>query len=130
MPLSVNKMITVAQLEQHCLSYKAAVKTFPFGFDTAVYKVMGKMFALHPVATGDEPLTISLKCDPDWSLLLRQHYSGITAGYHLNKKHWNSVRLDQSIPDDEIWEMITHSYNLVVSKLRKTDREKLAELPA
>ena len=70
----------------------------------------------------------SLKCDPEWSLLLREHYAAVEPGWHMNKKHWNTVVLDGTIPDDELKEMIDHSYNLVVKGLRKVDKEKLAEL--
>lgn len=102
-------------------------KTFPFDFDTAVIKVMGKMFALW--GEGDDPLTVNLKCDPEWALLLRENYAAVAPGYHMNKRHWNTVTIDGTIPNDEIWEMVDHSYNLVVKKLKKSEREQLAQLP-
>jgi predicted DNA-binding protein (MmcQ/YjbR family) len=106
-------------LRDYCLSKMGAVEEFPFGNDPAVYKVMGKMFALLPLA-GD--LTISLKCDPLWADILRQNYAAITGAYHLNKRLWNGVLIDGSIPDGEIFEMIDHSYELVVKGLTKKQR--------
>ena len=122
-------MLTIEELAIYCLNKKAAEKTFPFGPDTVVYKVMGKMFALH---SSNEPVdspSVNLKCDPDWSIMLRQHYTAVAPGYHMNKKHWNTVTLDGTIPGDEIREMIDHSYTLVVKSLKRSDRDQLAELP-
>jgi predicted DNA-binding protein (MmcQ/YjbR family) len=86
---------------------------------------MGKMFAL----VGDgEPLAVNLKCDPDEAVFLRQMYSAIEPGYHMNKRLWNTVTIDGSIPDEEIRQMVDISYNLVVKGLKKADREALTEL--
>jgi predicted DNA-binding protein (MmcQ/YjbR family) len=86
---------------------------------------MGKMFAL----VGDgEPLAVNLKCDPDEAVFLRQMYSAIEPGYHMNKRLWNTVTIDGSIPDEEIRQMVDTSYNLVVKGLKKADREALTEL--
>lgn len=112
-------MLNPTDLRQQCLNQIGAYEDFPFGEDVAVYKVMGKMFAL----ISDNG--ISLKCDPLLAQLLREKYTAITAGYHLNKTHWNSIEIDGSVPDDELIELIEHSYTLVVKKLRKVDREKL-----
>ena len=119
-------MIQEHELEQYCLAKKGTEKTYPFGPDTVVIKVLGKMFALW--GEGDRPVSVNLKCDPDWSLFLREHYAAISPGYHMSKKHWNTIVLDGSIPQEEIWEMVDHSYNLVVKKLRKADRKRLAAL--
>ncbi|MGB1251753.1 MAG: MmcQ/YjbR family DNA-binding protein [Candidatus Promineifilaceae bacterium] len=119
-------MLSERELEQYCLSKKGTEKTYPFGPDTVVIKVLGKMFALW--GAGDSPLSVNLKCDPDWSHLLREHYAAVTPGYHMNKKHWNTVLCDGSIPQDELVEMVDHSYNLVVKKMRKIDREQLAAM--
>jgi predicted DNA-binding protein (MmcQ/YjbR family) len=97
-----------------CDSQPDAVETYPFGPNTAVYKVGGKMFALVP--RNADPPTISLKCDPEWSEILRKAYDAVQPGYHLNKKHWNTITLDGSIPDDEIIELIQHSYELVARR--------------
>jgi predicted DNA-binding protein (MmcQ/YjbR family) len=109
-------------LRQYCLSRRAAVETFPFGEGVAVYKVMGKVFALLPIGSS---LQISLKCDPTLAGMLRETYPAVVPGYHLNKRHWNSVSVDGSIPEDEIYEMIDHSYQQVVKGLTKREREAL-----
>lgn len=106
-----------------CLARPGAVEDYPFGDGVAVFKVAGKMFALVPL--GDQPGSVSLKCDPDMAVELRRQYPAITAGYHLNKRHWNSVELDGSVPDDEVLDLIDHSYQLVVSRLPKATRDRL-----
>lgn len=116
-------MIDRAALRGYCLSRKSARAEFPFGPEAEVFKVMGKMFALIPVDAN--PPTINLKCDPALAEMLRQTYPTVTPGYHMNKRHWNTVMVDGSIPDDEVLEMIDHSYGLVVKGLRKADRERL-----
>lgn len=89
-----------------------AVRDYPFGEQVAVYKVNDKMFAL--IAEGSDPLRISLKCDPQLSVLLREKYETVMPGYHLNKKHWNTIILSGQLPWEEIQGFIIHSYNLVV----------------
>ena len=117
-------MLDREALRAHCLAQKAAVAEFPFGPEAEVFKVMGKMFALIP--TDDDPPTISLKCDPVLAEMLRQTYPAVIPGYHLNKRHWNTVTSDGTVPDDEVLEMIDNSYALVVKGLKKADRERLA----
>ena len=97
-----------------CASYAGAEETYPFGEGTAVYKVGGKMFALVPL--DPEPPTVSLKCEPEWSEVLRNAYAAVRPGYHLNKRHWNTIILDGTIGDDEIVELIQHSYELVTAR--------------
>lgn len=109
-------------LDDYCLSRRAATREFPFGDDVAVYKVMGKMFALIPVGGA---LSISLKCDPVRAEMLRATYPAVTPGYHLNKRLWNTVTPDGSIPDDEVLELIDHSYEEVVAGLTKAQRKAL-----
>ncbi len=109
-------------LRAYCLAQKAAVEDFPFGDGVAVFKVMGKVFALLPVSGTPH---ISLKCDPDLAIMLRETYPTVTPGYHLNKKHWNTIDVDGSIPADELKEMIEHSYAQVVKGLSKAEREQL-----
>ena len=94
-----------------------AVEDYPFGDEVAVFKVAGRMFALLPL--GEVPGSVSLKCDPDLAVSLRSRYAGIRPGYHLNKRHWNTVTLDGSVPDEEVLELIEHSYDLVVAGLTK-----------
>jgi predicted DNA-binding protein (MmcQ/YjbR family) len=97
-----------------CAERPGAVETYPFGPNTAVFKAGGKMFALIPHDA--EPPRINLKCDPEWSEVLRNAYPAVVPGYHQNKKHWNTITLDGSIPDDEIEELIQHSYELVTAR--------------
>lgn len=107
----------------YLMSKKGAFEDRPFGPETAVYKVVNKMFAL----IGDgEPLQINLKCDPDEAIFLRQMYSAVQPGYHMNKRHWNTVTIDGTVPDEEIRQMVDSSYNLVVKGLKKRDREALS----
>ncbi len=88
-----------------------AERDYPFGEEVAVYKVDGKMFALIP--EGKAPVRISLKCDPQLSVLLREKYESVMGGYHLNKKHWNTIVLSGQLPWEEVRGLILHSYNLV-----------------
>lgn len=113
------------ELHAYLSSKKGATEERPFGPDTAVYKVMGKMFALVP---DDQPLRLNLKCDPDEALALRDMYAAVQPGYHMNKRHWNTVTVDGSIPADEIRRQIDNSYHLVVRGLKKADRQKLQQL--
>jgi len=116
-------MTTYETLEATLLAKPGARRDFPFGEDVAVFKVIDKMFAL--VAWKVEPLRISLKCDPMEAAQLRTMFPAVQPGYHLNKDHWNTVTLDGSIPEEILGDMIDDSYALVVSKLRKADRDAL-----
>jgi len=116
-------MLDEKALRDYCLSQKGAVEEYPFGPGAAVYKVMGKMFAL--IGEGADPPLISLKCDPNLAMILRETYPAVQGAYHMNKRHWNRVCSDGSIPDDEIRDMIDASYDLVVSSLTRKDRERL-----
>ena len=115
-------------LRTHLIRRKGATEDMPFGPSALVFKVMGKMFAL--IGVDDDPLRMNLKCDPDYALLLRQRYTGVIPGYHMNKQHWNTVVLDDSVPDDLILDMIDDSYDLVVKGLRRVDRLRIRELTA
>ena len=99
----------------HCLGKPAVTEGTPFGPEDIVFKVHGKMFAL--LALDEVPTRVNLKCDPDLALELRDRYEQIEPGYHMNKKHWNTVVLDGMIPDKEVREMIDHSYELVARSL-------------
>ena len=116
----------IESLKHLCASKSGADASYPFGEATLVFKVMGKMFALMPdrLSDGNHP-TINLKCDPDFALILRQTYAAVEPGYHMNKRHWNTVHIDGTIPDDEIGEMIDQSYDLVVSLLPKKSQMEL-----
>jgi predicted DNA-binding protein (MmcQ/YjbR family) len=106
-----------------CLDPTGAVEEFPFGPQTSVFKVEGKMFALS--ALGRNPLEVSLKCEPDLADQLRDSYPAIREGYHLNKRHWNTVTLDGSLPDEMVLGMIEDSYDLVVAAMSRAKREAL-----
>ncbi|MEZ4676924.1 MAG: MmcQ/YjbR family DNA-binding protein [Caldilineaceae bacterium] len=112
-------------LRAYLLKKAGTTEEQPFGPTALVFKVLGKMFAL--VAWQSAPLTISLKCDPHLAELLRTTYAAVEPGYHLNKRHWNTVTLDASIPEVEIKEMIDASYALVVKGLKQSDRERLLQ---
>ncbi|MFZ0547358.1 MAG: MmcQ/YjbR family DNA-binding protein [Candidatus Promineifilaceae bacterium] len=109
-------------LTAYILNKKGAFEDRPFGPETAVFKVVNKMFALIP---DGEPLSMNLKCGPDEAIFLRQMYSAVQPGYHMNKRHWNTITVDGNIPDEELCQMVDTSYNLVVKSLKKTDREAL-----
>ena len=100
-----------------------AVEDYPFGDEVAVYKVGGRMFAL--VSLDGDPGSVNLKCDPDLVLELRDRYPAVRPGYHQDKRHWNTVELDGSIPESELREMIEQSYELVVNRLPRADRARL-----
>jgi predicted DNA-binding protein (MmcQ/YjbR family) len=108
----------LAQFREYCLRKPRATEGTPFGPDVLVFKVGGKMFAL---AVLDEmPTTVNLKCDPDWALDLRDRYEQVRPGYHMNKKHWNTIEIEGSVPNAELRKMIDHSYDLVVESLPKS----------
>ena len=111
------------ELRERCLSLTGAEETFPFGPNTSVFKVAGKMFALSQLAA--TPLAVSLKCEPSLAEALRQAHAAVLPGYHLNKRHWNTVIIDGSLPEQMIEEMIEDSYDLVVSKLPPARRRVL-----
>jgi predicted DNA-binding protein (MmcQ/YjbR family) len=112
-----------AQLRAHCLSFTGTEETFPFGPETSVFKVAGKMFALTQLAA--ESLRVSLKCEPELAEALRATHPAVLPGYHLNKRHWNTVIVDGSLPDQAVRDMIEDSYDLVVSKLPPARRRAL-----
>jgi predicted DNA-binding protein (MmcQ/YjbR family) len=97
-------------IRDYCISKKGVTESLPFGDDTLVFKRAGKIFVL---ANLDGDLSINLKCDPAFALELREKYASVIPGYHMNKKHWNTVLVDGSIPDKEILEWIDQSYDLV-----------------
>lgn len=108
----VPHLMTHKEVEDYILEMPNAVREYPFGEDVAVYKVSDKMFAL--IAEGSNPVRVSLKCDPRLSVVLREKYETVMAGYHLNKKHWNTIVLSGQLSWDEVQGLIRHSYDLVV----------------
>jgi predicted DNA-binding protein (MmcQ/YjbR family) len=115
-------------LRAYCNSKPGTVEDLPFGPETLTFKVKGKIFALMSSDMNVSPLTINLKCDPTLALILRDTYSAVKPGYHMNKAHWNTVVIDGSIPDGAIYEMIDHSYSVVVKGLKKSERDALKKL--
>jgi predicted DNA-binding protein (MmcQ/YjbR family) len=107
----------LAEFREYCLTKPGATEEVPFGPDVLVFKVGGKMFAL--AAVDEVPPTVNLKCDPDLALDLRDRYEQVRPGYHMNKKHWNTVEIEGGIPDIELRKMIDHSYELVIKRLPK-----------
>src|SRR5882724_10203882 len=111
------------EFREYCLAKGGVTEGTPFGETVLVFKVAGKMFAL--AALDEVPTTVNLKCDPDLALELRDRYEQVTPGYHMNKKHWNTVGIEGGIPDSELRKMIDHSYDLVAKALPKP-RAKVA----
>ena len=116
--------MNIEEYRDYCLSKKGVTESFPFDESTLVFKVGGKMFALSGITNFSH---INLKCDPQKSLDLREKYVGIIPGFHMNKKHWNSVATNEGVPDKIIIELIDHSYNLVYQKLPKKIKESIQQ---
>ncbi len=118
--------MNIEQARIYCLSKKGVTESFPFGESTLVFKVKGKMFGL--MGLENDLFTMNLKCDPERAIELRDEYENdIIPGFHMNKKHCNTVSFETGLSDDLLKELITHSYDLVVSKLKKADRESLID---
>lgn len=117
--------MNIEDIREYCICKKAVTESFPFDENTLVFKVAGKMFALTNI-TGD--LRINLKCNPEKAIELRERYSSILPGYHMNKKHWNTVKITTELTDKFIKEMITESYNLVVATLSKKQQTELHKI--
>ncbi|MEU4154442.1 MmcQ/YjbR family DNA-binding protein [Streptomyces sp. NPDC026659] len=112
------------ELRALCLSFNAVVEDFPFNPETSVFKVLGKMFALTNL--GARPLTVNLKCDPEDAVRLRaEHEDLIVPGWHMNKRHWNTVTADGALPDALLRELVEDSYDLVVAGLPRAERLRL-----
>ncbi len=114
------------QLRQYCLNKPAVTESFPFDEDTLVFKVAGKIFALVNLK-GD--LRVNLKCDPEKAVTLREHYPEVQPGYHMNKRHWNTVFLESLLDDDLVKTWIDDAYGLVVAGLPKNIRQKIENEP-
>lgn len=112
--------MTPEELRASCLALTGAVEEFPFGEAVHVFKVAGKIFAISHLAA--EPLTISLKCEPELAEQLRGAYADVIPGYHLNKRHWNTVTVNESVPDALVLDMVEDSYDLVVASLTRAQR--------
>ena len=115
--------MTITEFRDYCLSKPGTSYDFPFGEETIVLRVAGKMFALTGI--NDDPLEVNLKCDPELSRDLRSSFESITPGYHMNKEHWNTVTCGGDVPDNQLEWLIDHSYDIVVSKLPRSRRPSI-----
>src|SRR5438105_11061775 len=116
------------EFREYCLTKHNAIEGTPFGETVLVFKVAGKMFAL--MSLDEVPATANLKCDPDLALELRDRYEQVRPGYHMNKKHWNTVEIESGIPEAELRKMIDHSYELVVNSLPRARRSTIPHATA
>ncbi len=117
--------MNIEQVREYCLSKKGVTEELPFDEVSPVYKVMGKIFL---IASLNPPFTINIKCDPEKAVELRERYTAVTPGYHMNKLHWNTVEIEGTVKNSLIEDWIDHSYNLVVKGLKKSLREELDKL--
>ena len=117
--------MNIEELREYCLSKKGVTEGFPFNETTLVFKVAGKMFCLTNLE-GD--FSVNLKNDPEKNMELREHFTAVKPGYHMNKIHWNTIEIDGSIPDKQIYEFIDTSYNLIVQSLTKKKKEELENM--
>ncbi len=120
--------MTADELRAWCLDQNGAMEDFPFGPHTSVFKVAGKMFALS--ALDGDPLQVSVKCEPELAVELRRTYDPIGPGYHLNKRHWNTIVVDGTLPDQFLRDLVEDSYDLVVSALPRRTQTELGWPPA
>lgn len=118
--------MNIEEFRNYCLSKKAVTEDFPFDETTLVFKVMGKMFAL--TGLDAEEFRVNLKCDPGYGIELREKYEDIIPGWHMNKTHWNTVYFENGLEMKLLCKLIDHSYEMVVKKLKKADREFLKNL--
>jgi predicted DNA-binding protein (MmcQ/YjbR family) len=116
----------IESFRDYCLNKNGVEESFPFDDKILAFKVMGKVFALTSI--NDAEFTVNLKCDPERAIELRESYEDVQPGYHMNKKHWNTVHFENGLEEDLLVELIDHSYNLVVKGLRKKDRDFLNNL--
>ena len=115
--------MNIEQIREYCLKKKGVTEEFPFDEETLVFKVMGKIFLL--ASLDSIPLQFNLKCEPEKAIELREEYEAVLPGYHMNKRHWNTIKIDGSIAVNKILEWIDDSYNLVVLRLKKSDVKRL-----
>ena len=117
--------MNIEELRDYCIQKKGVTESFPFDDKVLVFRVINKMFALVNVEISD---SVNLKCDPEKTIELREGFMGIIEGYHMSKKHWNTVLIESDVNRLLLLELIDHSYNLIVSKLTKKEKEALAQL--
>jgi len=117
--------MNIEEIREYCIAKKGVTESFPFDETTLVFKVMNKMFALTHIE-GD--LSINLKCNPEKAIELREQFSSVLPGYHMNKKHWNTILIDGSISQQQIKNWIDNSYDLVIKSLPKKLQQELLSL--
>ncbi len=121
--MTIQTPLDLDTLRAYCLTKRGTTAEYPFDESTLVFKVLGKIFLLTGENNG--PLNINLKCDPEDAQALRKQHAAIIPGYHMNKQHWNTLILDGSLAPELVFELIDHSYDMVVKKMKKADRERL-----
>ncbi|ERM84388.1 hypothetical protein P872_15190 [Rhodonellum psychrophilum GCM71 = DSM 17998] len=114
--------MTITFFREYCLSKKGVTEDTPFDKNTLCFKVGGKIFAIIDIELFE---SVNLKCDPEWAIELRERYDGIVSGFHMNKKHWNTVFFGRDVADKMILELVDHSYALIFDNLPKNTRESL-----
>ena len=119
-------IMNLEKFRNYCLSKKGATEDFPFDEETLVFKIGGKIFSLTNIA--GTAFTFNLKCEPERAVELRERYESVKPGYHMSKKHWNTIEADGSVDDRIIYELIDHSYNLVFSGLKKGEKELILRM--
>ncbi len=117
--------MNIEELRDYCLSFAGVTESMPFGDNTLVFKVMNKIFALTNL---DGELSVNLKCEPVLAIELRERYSCVIPGYHMNKVHWNTILVDGTVADELVKTWITLSYNLIVNSLPKKIKDELAHI--
>jgi predicted DNA-binding protein (MmcQ/YjbR family) len=118
--------MNIQQLYEFCLNKKGVTEHFPFDEDTLVFKVGGKMFCLTSLSDWEKGIpSLNLKCDPQVAIELREKFDGITPGYHMSKIHWNTVKINEDVPDKKAFHLINHSYELVFASLTKKLRAEI-----
>jgi len=118
-------MLNIESIREYCMNKKGVTESFPFDEETLVFKVMNKMFCLASITA---PISINLKCNPETAIELREKYDAVIPGYHMNKKHWNTIMIDEIRNTNLIWEWIDNSYNLITKSLTKKDKLELQKL--
>ncbi|WP_185213952.1 MmcQ/YjbR family DNA-binding protein [Sphingobacterium mizutaii] len=118
--------MNIEELRDYCIAKKESTEETPFGPDTLVFKVLGKVFLLVGLDQVDQ-LSFNVKCDPEYAVELREKYEHtVLPGYHMNKKHWNTVHANRQLNDQKLFELIDHSYELIVQGLPKKESERLS----
>jgi predicted DNA-binding protein (MmcQ/YjbR family) len=117
--------MNIEELREHCLQLQGVTEDFPFGEDTLVFRVGGKMFLLIGLSEANR---FNVKCDPELAVELRDRYSEVKPGFHMNKTHWNTVHIDGQLTDKQLCEMMDHSYDLILKSLPKKTQEEIKSL--